>query len=51
MNGGGGRIRTHGTLRHNSFQDCRLQPLGHSSKTKFFGYLRIPQIHQETYYF
>ena len=29
--GGGGRIRTHGALRLNSFQDCSLQPLGHAS--------------------
>ncbi len=29
--GGGSRIRTHGTSRHNGFQDRRLQPLGHPS--------------------
>lgn len=29
--GGGGRIRTHGRASVNSFQDCRLQPLGHAS--------------------
>ena len=37
--GGGSRIRTHGTSRHNGFQDRRLQPLGHPSKKflkKFF---------------
>jgi hypothetical protein len=31
FSGGGTGIRTPGTFRHNSFQDCRLQPLGHSS--------------------
>ncbi len=30
-NGGGSRIRTHGTSRYNGFQDRRLQPLGHPS--------------------
>ena len=30
--GGGGRIRTHGTLRYNGFQDRRHRPLGHSSR-------------------
>ncbi len=30
-NGGGGRIRTHGTFRYNGFQDRRHRPLGHSS--------------------
>ena len=29
--GGGGGIRTPGTLRHNGFQDRRLKPLGHTS--------------------
>src|SRR3990167_5351429 len=29
--GGEGGIRTHGTLRHNGFQDRRLQPLSHLS--------------------
>lgn len=29
--GGGGRIRTHGALRHSGFQDRRLKPLGHPS--------------------
>lgn len=36
--GGGSRIRTHGTLQHNSFQDCRLQPLGHSSAKRTIEY-------------
>ncbi|MCK4607554.1 MAG: hypothetical protein KAU35_09685, partial [candidate division Zixibacteria bacterium] len=27
----GGRIRTHGTLRYNGFQDRRFRPLSHSS--------------------
>ena len=32
LNGGGGsRIRTHGTSRHNGFQDRLLKPLGHPS--------------------
>ena len=31
FNGGEGGIRTHGALRHNSFQDCRHRPLGHLS--------------------
>ena len=29
--GGGSRIRTHGALTLNGFQDRRLQPLGHPS--------------------
>lgn len=29
--GGEGEIRTHGTLRYDSFQDCCLKPLGHLS--------------------
>ena len=29
--GGGSRIRTHGTSRHNGFQDRLLKPLGHPS--------------------
>ena len=32
LNGGGSRIRTHGALTLNGFQDRRLQPLGHPSK-------------------
>ena len=28
---GGGGIRTPGTFRYNSFQDCRHRPLGHTS--------------------
>ncbi len=31
LNGGGGGIRTPGTLRFSGFQDRRLKPLGHSS--------------------
>lgn len=31
LNGGGGGIRTHGTLPHGGFQDRCLQPLGHPS--------------------
>lgn len=31
ISGGGSRIRTHGRVNVNSFQDCRLQPLGHAS--------------------
>lgn len=38
ITGGGSRIRTHGTLQHNSFQDCRLQPLGHSSAKRTIEY-------------
>ena len=30
--GGGSRIRTHGALTLNGFQDRRLQPLGHPSQ-------------------
>ncbi len=33
---GGSRIRTHGALTLNGFQDRRLQPLGHPSKNFFF---------------
>jgi hypothetical protein len=33
--GGGGRIRTHGRLHVNGFQDRRLRPLGHSSAINF----------------
>ena len=29
--GGGGGIRTPGTVRYSGFQDHRLKPLGHSS--------------------
>gem|GEM_PF-4627578 len=29
ISGGGGGIRTHGTLRHNSFQDYPHKPLEH----------------------
>ena len=29
--GGSGGIRTHGTFRYDSFQDCCLKPLGHTS--------------------
>ena len=33
LNGGGGGIRTHGTLQtFDSFQDCSNQPLWHSSR-------------------
>jgi hypothetical protein len=32
--GGEGGIRTHGTFRYDSFQDCCLKPLGHLSKQK-----------------
>ncbi len=28
---GEGEIRTHGTFRYDSFQDCCLKPLGHLS--------------------
>ena len=31
-NGGGSRIRTHGTLRYNGFQDRRFRPLSHPTK-------------------
>lgn len=31
LNGGSGEIRTHGTLTYDSFQDCYLKPLGHTS--------------------
>ena len=40
--GGGGRIRNHGTSRLNSFQDCRLRPLGHASAR--LGVSRLPQV-------
>ena len=33
--GGGGGIRTPGTLPFNSFQDCRHRPLGHTSNISF----------------
>ena len=32
FSGGGSRIRTHGALTLNGFQDRRLKPLGHPSK-------------------
>ena len=33
--GGDSGIRTHGTLRYDSFQDCRFQPLTHASDKNF----------------
>ncbi len=36
--GGGGGIRTHGTLRFSSFQDCRDRPLCHPSEINQFVY-------------
>ncbi len=43
--GGGSRIRTHGPLRDNGFQDRLLKPLGHPSLNSTEGYLtqfRLP---------
>ena len=34
LGGGDGGIRTPGTLRYNSFQDCRIRPLCHISAAK-----------------
>ena len=39
-NGGGSRIRTHGTLRHNGFQDRRFRPLSHPTKIATLFYQR-----------
>lgn len=38
---GGGGIRTPGALPHNSFQDCRHRPLGHTSKIPMRMTLRV----------
>ena len=38
-NGGGTEIRTLGTLRHGSFQDCCNQPLCHPSVEMFGEYI------------
>ena len=35
-NDGGSRIRTHGTSRHNGFQDRRFRPLSHPTKQDEF---------------
>ena len=39
-NGGGSRIRTHGTLRYNGFQDRRFRPLSHPTKIASLFYQR-----------
>ena len=39
--GGGGGIRTHGTLRHAGFQDRCIRPLCHPSFVIFFGFLKF----------
>ena len=36
FSGGGSRIRTHGALTLNGFQDRRLKPLGHPSDLEAF---------------
>ena len=39
--GGGGGIRTHGTLRLSGFQDRRIRPLCHPSVNRFCQYLKF----------
>ena len=42
ISGGGSRIRTHGALTLNGFQDRRLQPLGHPSRCKIDTHITEP---------